>query len=299
MKNDSFEVFLKETKTKYFKDYPACKITTFGVGGKVKFLVYVQDFKNLKKIISKIKEENLSYFILGRGANLLFSDKGFNGVVLNLQGKFRDFSIRSGILFSGSGAFISRVSLFTILRGYRGFENFLDLPGTIGGGLIMNAGCYGKEISENLISVKILDENLKVKEIEKKEISFSYRKSGLKGKGIILSSKFEIKKGKVNEILKVAFDILKKRKGNIPEGKSAGSIFKNPEGFKARDLLVKTGLSGFHSGGAKFSEKHPNIIINYRNARAEDIYNLIKIAKERVYNKFDVMLDEEIIYVGF
>lgn len=294
-----FEIFLKSENFKYLKNYPLKEFTTFGVGGKAKFIVFLKNIKDLKKIFKKIREESLNYFVLGRGANLLVSDGGFKGVVLKLEGDFRNFFIRKDFLFCGSGALISRVSIFTSFKGFWGFENFLGLPGTIGGGLIMNAGCYGKEISNNLISLNVLDEKGKILNLKREDIIFSYRNSSLKNSGIILNAKFYLKKGKREEILKVCSEILERRKENIPFGKSAGSVFKNPQNFKARELLRNSGFSGFQIGGAKFSEKHPNIIINNGEARAEDILNLIKLAKERVFERFGVKLEEEIVYVGF
>lgn len=294
-----FELFLKLNKIKFLQDYPLSFFTTFGVGGKASFIVFLENIEDLRKTLKKIEEENLNYFVMGRGANLLVSDKNFKGVVLKLSGNFREFSIKGRELICGAGASISRVSIFLALKGYKGFENFLDLPGTIGGGLIMNAGCYGEEISNNLISLKLLSNGGKFFTLMKENIIFSYRNSSLKGQGIILEARFFLKKGVRENILKSALEIIKKRKENIPEGKSAGSIFKNPENYKARLLLEEAGLSGFKIGGAKFSEKHPNIIINEGNARAEDIFNLIKEAKERVFKKFNLILEEEVVYVGF
>lgn len=297
MKN--FELFLRENKIKFLKDYPLSYFTTFGVGGKASFIVFLKNIEELKKTLKKIKEYELNYFVLGRGANLLVSDRGFEGIVLKLDGDFREFSFFEGELICGCGALISRVSIFTVLKGYWGFENFLDLPGTIGGGIIMNAGCYGKEISDNLISLKLLNKEGEILNLKKEDINFSYRNSGLKGKGIILEANFFLEKGEADKILKNSLEVIKKRKENIPSGKSAGSIFKNPENYKVRELLKRAGLEGFGIGGAKFSEKHPNIIINLGNAKAEEIFNLIKEAKERVFKKFNVILEEEVIYVGF
>ncbi len=293
------EEFLKRNDLKYLKDYPLSKMTTFGVGGKAKFIVFLQNIKELREIFFKIKKENLNYFILGRGANLLVSDKGFDGIVLKLEGEFKKITIKGNEIYCGSGAYISRASIYSIFKGFYGFENFIDLPGTIGGALIMNAGCYGKEISENLIFVDLLQKDGKLKRLKKEEITFSYRSSSLNGNGIILRAKFLLKKGERNEILRKALEVLKKRKENIPEGLSAGSIFKNPKNYKAKELLKEAGLIGFKLGGAFFSYEHPNVIINSGNAKAEDIYNLIKIAKEKVFEKFKVNLEEEIVYVGF
>lgn len=297
MKN--FELFLRENEIKFLKDYPLSYFTTFGVGGKASFIVFLKNMEELEKTLKKIKEYDLNYFVLGRGANLLVSDKGFEGIFLKLDGDFREFSLCEGELICGSGALISRVSIFTVLKGYWGFENFLDLPGTIGGGLIMNAGCYGKEISSHLISLNLLNNEGEVLNLKKEDINFSYRNSGLKGKGIILGGRFFLEKGEMDKILKSSLEVIKKRKENIPGGKSAGSIFKNPENCKVRELLKRAGLEGFRIGGAKFSEKHPNIIINEGSATAGDIYNLIKEAKERVFNLFNLKLEEEIVYVGF
>lgn len=295
----NIERFLSEKKFKYLKDYPLGKMTTFGLGGCARFIIFVDTMKEMKDIFNKINEENLEYFILGRGANLLVSDKGFDGIVIKLGGEFKKINIRKEEVFCGAGALVSRVSIYTIFKGFWGFENFLDLPGTIGGALFMNAGCFGKDISDNLICLDFLQNNGKLKRLKKEEINFSYRSSGLKERGIILKAKFKLKKGEKKEIIENAIKILKKRKENIPEGMSAGSIFKNPEGYKAKELLKEAGLAGFKIGNAFFSKKNPNIIINNGGAKAEDIYNLIRIAKEKVFDKFKIFLEEEIIYVGF
>lgn len=299
MKNNIIERFLIENKMKYFKDYPLGRLTTFGVGGNAEILVYLNDLKSLKSLILKMKEFEIPFFILGRGANLLVSDSGFKGLVLSLAGDFKKIYFRKNNVYCGAGALISRVSILSILRNFWGFENFLGLPGTIGGGLIMNAGCYGKEISNELLYLDLLNKNGKIKRLKKEEIKFFYRKSIFKENGIILKAAFKLKKGKRDEIIKRAFDVLKKRKENIPEGKSAGSIFKNPENLKAKELLLNSGVAGLRIGEAIFSKKHPNIIINYGNAKASDIFKLIKTAKEKVFEKFNVWLEEEIIYVGF
>lgn len=297
--NKSIEKFLIENKIRYFKDYPLGRLTTFGVGGNAEILVYLNDLKSLKSLIIEIKEFGIPFFILGRGANLLVSDNGFKGIVISLAGEFKKMYFRKNNVFCGAGALISRVSILTILRSFWGFENFLGLPGTIAGGLIMNAGCYGKEISNGLLYLDLLNINGKVKRFKKEDIIFSYRKSIFKENGIILKAVFKLKKGKRDEIIKKAFEVLKKRAENIPEGKSAGSIFKNPKDLKAKELLENSGLAGLRIGQAFFSEKHPNIIINNGNAKASDIVNLIKTAKEKVLKKYNVLLEEEIIYVGF
>lgn len=296
---ENMEKFLIENKIKYFKNYPLGKLTTFGVGGNADFLVYINDLKSLKILVKKIKEYEIPFFILGRGSNLLVSDNGFKGLVLSLVGEFKKIYFRKDNVFCGAGALISRVSILSILRNFWGFENFLGLPGTIGGGLIMNAGCYGKEISNGLLYLDLLNKDAKVRRFKKEDIIFSYRKSILKENGIILKAAFKLKKGKKEEIIKKAFDILKKRRENIPKGKSAGSIFKNPESLKAKDLLLNSKIAGLRIGQAFFSTKHPNIIINDGNAKASDIFKLIKTAKEKVFEKFNVWLEEEIIYVGF
>lgn len=295
----SIEKFLIENKIRYFKDYPLGRLTTFGVGGNAEILVYLNDLKSLKGLIIKIKEFGLPFFILGRGANLLVSDNGFKGIVISLTGEFKKIYFRKDTVFCGAGALISRVSILTILRSFWSFENFLGLPGTIAGGLVMNAGCYGKEISNGLLYLDLLNINGKVKRFKKEEIIFSYRKSIFKENGIILKAAFKLRKGNKEEIIKEALNVLKKRKENIPVGKSAGSIFKNPEDLKARELLLNSGVAGLAIGQAIFSKKHPNIIINNGNAKASDIFNLIKTAKEKVFKKFNVCLEEEIIYVGF
>lgn len=163
----------------------------------------------------------------------------------------------------------------------------------------MNAGCYGKNISDSLDYVEILIERGKILKKFKKEISFGYRESGLKEDGIITRAKFNLKKTKRDILIKKAMEVVQKRKENIPEGFSAGSIFKNPKEGKVREILKMAGFSNYKIGDALMPEKNPNIIINCGKAKAEDVYKLIQKAKEKVLKDFGIKLEEEIIYVGF
>lgn len=293
------EKFLLKNKIIFFSNYPGKFLTTFKTGGPIKYFIKIKNLKDLKKVLLFLLKEKINFFVIGRGSNILISDNGFNGAVLFLEGEFKKFYIKKNFLYAYSGALLPKISLYLIYKGYKGFENFLGIPATTGGALIMNAGCYGKNISDFLIDLDVLDFNGNLKKIKKKDISFSYRESSLKKEGIIIKAKFLIEKGDSKEILKNAFEILKKRQENIPEGFSAGSIFKNPEGFKAKELLKEAGLFNFKVGDALIPEKNPNIILNCGNATSSDLLKLINMAKEKVFEKFKIKLEEEIIYLGF
>ncbi len=283
----------------YLKDFPLKNFTTFGVGGNCKFILFPMDIKELKIILKLTKEEKIPYFIIGRGANLLISDKGFNGVVINLAGSFKKIFFKGNLLYAGGGALVSRISILSIFKGLSGFENFLALPGTIGGTLIMNAGCYGKNVSDPLDFVEILNYEGKIIKKFKGDISFGYRESNLKKEGIIIKAKFRLKNKKRENLIEKAMEVLLKRRENIPNGLSAGSIFKNPKEGKVKEILKMAGFANYKIGDALMPEKNPNIIINCGKAKAEDIFKLIQLAKEKVHRDFGINLEEEVIYVGF
>ncbi len=283
----------------YLKDFPLRNFNTFGVGGNCKFILFPKDTKELKIILKLTKKEKIPFFLIGRGANLLISDKGFNGIVINLAGVFKKISFKGNFLYAGGGASLSRISILSIFKGLAGFENFLALPGTIGGTLIMNAGCYGKNVSDTLDFVEILNDGGKIIKKFKRELFFGYRESSLKKEGIIIKAKFCFKKAKREILIDKAMEVVLKRRENIPNGMSAGSIFKNPKDGKVKEILKMAGFENYRIGDALMPEKNPNVIINCGKAKAGDIFKLIQLAKEKVYRDFGIKLEEEVIYVGF
>lgn len=292
------------------------KYTTYKVGGITKYLLLPNSLDNLLKSINYLNNNNIKYFIIGNGSNLLISDGIYDGVVIKLS-ELNNFKINDNILNAEAGAYIPLLSSKLAKEGYSGFEWACNLPSTIGGAIYGNAEAYKVSISDNLIDITIL-KNSKLEVIKKENIKFGYRTSTFKEEKnlVILSARFKLEKKDSNEILNIIKERSKKRLESQPTNyPSAGSVFRNVDAsfyedkVKKYNLLVvngvipagylieKAGLKGYSIGGAMISEKHANFIINYNNASFYDILSLMNLIKEKVKEKFDIDLisEQEII----
>jgi UDP-N-acetylmuramate dehydrogenase len=277
------------------KDVLLKSVTTFSIGGLCKFYISIRTPQDLKEAFLFIKDSGLSYFILGNGSNVLFDDKGYDGVILHM--KDETLTIENNQLEASSGISLPKICKETAKHNLSGFEYLSGIPGSLGGAIFMNAGAEGKTISSYLQKVFYMHEDGREEEFDVNSLSFGYRFSSFKKlKGAIISASF---------LLIPSFDVqqslrlfLEKRKKNQPLGtKNAGCIFKNPEGYFAGQLIDKCGLKGVHVGGAKISEKHANFIINEKNGSSQDVLALIALIKDRVKKTFSIDLQEEIIYI--
>ena len=295
--------------------------TTFKIGGPAKFFIEPQDPNDLRLLLSLVKRYNLSLFVIGRGSNLLISDKGINGVVLRLNAPyFKKLSYRDNYLNAGSGVLLSRVVLFAQDHGLSGAEFLAGIPGTVGGALAMNAGIARKvknprlsgrqkksppkadpptaekikNIGDLVETVTVLDYNGKIKTLHKKDIEFGYRRSSL-SKYIILGTSIRLakeNKKKINERIKKYINY---RKSTQDLSKpSAGCIFRNPTGHSAGRLIDLCGLKGKRVGDAGVSLKHANFILNLENAASRDVIKLMDFIRKKVNNKFNINLTPEI-----
>ena len=257
------ENFLIENKIKYLKDESLKKHTTFKVGGKADFVVSPSNLSVLSKLIKYLNENGIKYYFLGNGSNVIFNDQGFKGVIIKSQG-FNDCSFDGTKAYFGAGVSMTYAAKLCGEKGLSGIEFCYGIPGNIGGGIFMNAGAYGGEISQNIVYVKYLDENGDPQTICKADCNFSYRHSYfMEKKRFILGAEFELTPKPKDEIISFMEDIMKRRIEKQPLDKpSAGSSFKRPEGYFAAALIDECGLKGKSIGGASVSEKHAGFIVN-------------------------------------
>ncbi len=309
---DIYQTLQKELDGKVIENEPLANYTTFKIGGPAQYFFTAENLTDLIKAIKSVKKLNLPYFILGRGSNLLVSDKGFKGLiirVINDRLEIRDNRIRSE-----TGVDLGKLVREATNVSLSGLEFLAGIPGTVGAAVYGNAGAFGKSTADVLISAEILTKDNKVRKVENKWFNFRYRDSRLKDSGeIVLRAEFQLKKSNKEEIKKTINEILKIRKEKIPPYASAGSIFKNIElrtlneklktlfqekakgGKVATGFLIdQCGLKGTKIGRAEISKQHANFIINRNGAKAKDVLELIKLIKKKVYDKFGIKLKEEV-----
>jgi len=275
--------------------------TAFKIGGSAKYFFTANNKEDLIKAILLAKKLKLPFFIFGGGSNLLVSDEGFEGLTIKVQSS--DFEVRSCEIFTEAGVLLNQLVIIALKNNLTGLEWAAGIPGTVGGAIFGNAGAFGKSIGDLIEEVEVLDsESEKIKILGNKDCKFSYRNSLFKKNKnlIILSAIFQLKKEKKSEIERKIKEYLDYRRETQPLNfPSAGSVFKNPLGFSAGDLIEKSGLKGKKIGDVKISEKHANFILNLEKGRARDVIELIKLIKKEVKNKFGIALEEEIQYLGF
>ena len=292
------ENFLIENKIKYLKDESLKKHTTFKVGGKADFVVSPSNLSVLSKLIKYLNENDIKYYFLGNGSNVIFNDQGFKGVIIKSQG-FNDCSFDGTKAYFGAGVSMTYAAKLCGEKGLSGIEFCYGIPGNLGGGIFMNAGAYGGEISQNIVYVKYLDENGDPQTICKADCNFGYRHSCFMGKKrFILGAEFELTPKPKDEIILFMEDIMKRRIEKQPLDKpSAGSSFKRPEGYFAAALIDECGLKGKSIGGASISEKHAGFIVNNGGATCRDIVRLADLVSDTVYKEKGVRIEKEMIIV--
>jgi UDP-N-acetylmuramate dehydrogenase len=275
-------------------------LTSYKIGGVAKKYVEVCDESDIVGALEYAKEHEIAFFILGKGSNILVSDHGFDGLVIDMK-SYNKVSINSNTLTVCGGALLTKVVVSTINCGLSGMEKLAGIPGTIGGGVVMNAGAYGQTISDNLISVTSIDcETLKIINRSKDELAFGYRTSLFKEvREVVLSAKFQLSNGDTALLKEEIAIIQKMRRDKQPlESPSCGSVFKRPEGNYAGALIEQAGLKGRKFGGVEVSAKHSNFIINSRGGRAEHVRRAISSIRKEVYEKSGILLVPEVIFVG-
>lgn len=276
------------------------KHTTYGIGGPADLMIFPKSKQDLIKVIEIINENKIQLTILGSGSNVLVSDNGIRGAVISLKNSLKQVEVDDNILYAECGTMLGKIVKHAVKNNLIGLENLNGVPGTLGGALIMNAGAWGGEISENLIHVEVINSKSEIQKIQKKDLNFSYRQSSFNKDDILLSAKFNLKKADKDIIKENFIEAQSGRKKSQPLNKrSAGSLFKNPKNNSAGKLLDEAGLKGFSIGDAKISEKHANFFINDGDATSKDMLMLIKKAHKEVKDKFNINLSLEVKLMGF
>ena len=294
------EIIKLVSADRVLRNEPMSGHTTFRVGGPVDIFVSIKDEKEAAAVVRLLSMNKVPYLVIGNGSNLLVCDEGFRGVVVEVGRNFSDVSISEDRIMASAGALMVKVANDAYKAGLSGLEFASGIPGTIGGGVCMNAGAYGGELKDVVSKVTLLDVStgeIVIKNNE--EMDFSYRHSIIKDNPyIVLSVEITLKKG-IQEEIKARMDELKdQRTAKQPlEYPSAGSTFKRPEGYFAGKLIQDAGLKGYTVGGAQVSEKHSGFVINRGDATASDIMTLIDDVARIVKEKFDVQLEPEVIIV--
>ena len=274
--------------------------STFQIGGPADLFYKLQDVDKLPDLINSANSLEVPYLIIGGGSNILFPDAGVRGLVIRIEDKKYQFN--DNVLSVNAGAIVAEVLMATIKEGYTGLDEWVGLPGTFGAAVRGNAGCNGLETKDFLISAKIFDpETGNVEVLENKDFQFNYRESLIKhSKKIVLSAKFKIKERTITreeQMTKIA-KIRKARIDKQPFGATTGSFFKNPLPDKPAGLLIdQVGLKGTKIGNAMISDKHGNFFLNLGGAKASEIVELCALAQKKVYEKFQIKLEPEVMLV--
>ena len=284
---------------KIYFDESLSKYSWFNLGGPAKVIFKPKNLNELSIFLKNIKGFD-KIKVLGVGSNTLIRDGGFNGIIIKLGKSFSHLSLfDQNTLIAGASALDKNVSNFALENSLKGFEFLSCIPGAIGGGIRMNSGCYGEDISKILISIQVMDLHGKIKIIQSSDVKFFYRGCNLEDNLIFVSATFRGKKDKKINIQKKINNLIEQKNKDQPyKIKTCGSTFKNPENNKAWKLIKNSGCAGMCIGDARISEKHCNFFINKGNAKSEDLENLIYQVRRKVLDKTGINLELELQIIG-
>ena len=279
---------------------PMSRHTTFRIGGEAACFIRISSEEQLRKLIPYFENVGVEYFVLGKGSNLLVGDKGYPGVILQISDACQQIEAEQNRLQVQAGATLSKVALFAMERGLEGLEFAAGIPGTVGGGVVMNAGAYGGEMKQVVESVRVLSSEGEILTLDNDTMEFGYRTSIIRNRNFtVLSVTFRLREGNREEIRARIEDFQKRRMEKQPLNyPSAGSTFKRPEGYFAGKLIMDAGLRGFQIGDARVSDKHCGFVVNVGKATARDVTDVIEEVQEKVRERFGVSLEREVIYLG-
>lgn len=275
---------------------PMKNYTTFRIGGPVDILIKPDSITNLALAIKLCNEHKIPYYILGNGSNLLVADEGFRGVVIQIYTNLQEIKVEGNKVTAQAGALLSKVATKALEHSLTGFEFAHGIPGTLGGAVVMNAGAYGGEMKQVLISCDVLDKEGNMITLSNEALELGYRTSIIQKKGyIVLAATIALNEGDKEAISAHMKELMDRRKEKQPLDKpSAGSTFKRPEGHFAGKLIMDSGLKGYQIGGAMVSEKHSGFVINCGGATFKDVVALINHVQEVVKEKYQVVLEPEV-----
>lgn len=274
---------------------PLSEYITFRFGGPCRALISINSAGSATELLKYLKNNSIRYGIIGRGSNIIASDAGFDGVILMFGSDFAGITISGTVLECQAGALLASVCVHAQQASLKGMENLFGIPGTVGGALCMNAGAYGSEMKDIVVSAEYIDENCNIRTINRDDMELSYRHSIFSdSKRIITSVKIQLSEGSSDEIKAAMTECMAKRSSKQPlEFPSAGSTFKRPEGSYASLLIEQCGLKGFTCGGAMVSEKHSGFVINKGYATCSDVLELCDKVKSIVKEKTGYELELE------
>ncbi|MDP4219540.1 MAG: UDP-N-acetylmuramate dehydrogenase [Bacteroidota bacterium] len=278
---------------------PLAPYSTFRIGGAAKFFVEPTTISDVIRTQEFARDHALPFFILGNGSNVLISDEGWDGIVMNLETGFNKLTFESDVITAEAGVKMATFVDFSIRHKRKGVEMLAGIPATIGGAVWMNAGCYGGETSDHLIDVQLVRDG-KYISLPKSDCGFQYRHSGFRKSDIILSARFGMSEGDPQELREIKIKLLKHRNEvqpvNIP---NCGSVFKNPKPRFSAELIEAEGLKGTRIGGAEISNMHANFIVNVNKASAQDVISLMNLARKKVFESTGIVLEPEVQLIGF
>jgi UDP-N-acetylmuramate dehydrogenase len=304
MKDDIKEEVKSLIRGKVTFDVPMARHTSLRVGGNADVLAFPQDETDLRKILQFAGERVIPYYILGRGTNVIVRDGGLRGIVISLCRGFKEVTIigretRELLVSAGAGADLEALVQFARKRNLTGPEPFSGIPGTVGGALAMNAGAFGAEMADVVRSVAMMDETGRTTVTLRDDLKFGYRNLAIPKGSVILCGTLGLREAKGEEIMAKLKDVQRLRyqsqPWNVP---TAGSIFKNPEGTAAGQVIDELGLKGYRIGDARISEKHANFIVNEGGATAAEVLALIAFVRDEVYEKRGIRLIPEVHVMG-
>lgn len=299
------DILRKNSKIEIAENVPMSRYTSFKAGGSAGALIEVKGIQELKTVLVTVAEKNIPHMILGNGSNTLFKDSGYDGVVIKLSDNFAGVSVEKCedgfVVKAGTAILLSTLAKILLKEELTGFEFAGGIPGSLGGALFMNAGAYGGEMKDIVVSVTAVSPDGSCEKVfSADEMDFGYRHSSLEENGYIaVEAALRLQKGDYNLIAAKMKELSEKRNSKQPvQYPSAGSTFKRPEGYFAGKLIEDAGLKGVSVGGAQVSTLHSGFIINRDNATATDILNLITLVQNRVYDETGVMLKPEVRIIG-
>ena len=298
-KYKGLEEILSKDSIKYNESMK--KHTTMKVGGPCDCMVEPSSIEEIQKVLEYVKENNIKYYIIGNGSNLLVKDEGVHALIIKIANKFSGFEVNGEYIKAYSGCSVPKLSQIAKENSLSGLEFACGIPGSVGGGIRMNAGAYGSEMVNVVEKVGFLDENGNLKEIDGKDAHFTYRHSMFvdNPQYVVVYAIYKLVKGNKEEISKIMEENMNSRKQKQPiEYPNFGSVFKRPEGYFVGKLVDDCGLKGYKIGGAQVSTKHSGFMINTGDATCKDVLDLIEYVKEKVYEKFNVKLQEEVVILG-
>lgn len=288
------------TKDNVYLQAPMAKYTTFRVGGPADCLVEISNAQELQQIIKYLKQVEIPYVVVGNGSNLLVGDKGYRGVVLLIGDAMSEIRVEDNCIVAQAGALMSRIARTALEHGLTGFEFASGIPGSIGGGVVMNAGAYGGELKQVVTGVNVLNQDGEELLLDNETMEFGYRTSVIKHRDFVVTEvRICLTPGEPSDIKAQMDELAAKRREKQPlEFPSAGSTFKRPEGHFAGELIMNAGMRGFQIGGARVADKHCGFVVNAGNASATDVMQVISEVQFQVKEQFGVELEPEVIILG-